>query len=517
MTKPLTRDEQLELLRIEDEIDRRRARESFLAFYMRMTGFLPPRHIRKVAALCQAMEEDKIDRAMLFEPPRHAKTLTVSKLFPAWILGRHPKAYEMIVTHTGEYSEEIGGAIRNYLRMPEWPFDSVELAPDSQAKGRWKTTAGGELNGFGSMAGNTHGRPADWLFMDDIVKGREMAMSPEQRNKVWNNYITDMRTRLQGRRKQLMTFTRWHMDDPAGRILPENWDGESGWIRDRETGEPWYVLCLPAMANREDDPLGRKIGEWLWPEEFGEEQLGPERIRGGFNWSALYQQRPTPETGLMFSAAHVEQTWGPSLDLTRLAFYGSSDYAVTAEAGARDPDFTVHMVWAVDDDWNFYLMDIWRGRFTAERWASELVRLMRKWKPTRWFEESGQIIKSVGPFLNQTLQRERLYIDRVQITSSPKKEAKAQVLLGMAAMGKMFLPRRETLNADQVAALDAFVTELLQFPGGKHDDTVDTASLFARGIDRIIQGTAPPPKTPHEQTLDDLWSAHELQMSRRRD
>ena len=268
----LTPDEAEEYAALLDEQDKRRARDNFLAFYMRMTGFLPPRHIRVIARLLQSMEEDKVDRAMLFAPPRHAKTTLSSILMPSWIMGRHPRTKIMTVTHTAEYSLDIGGMVRNLTKWPEWPFDDFSLAEDSQAKDRWKTTVGGEMNTFGAGAGNQHGRAAEWLFMDDIIKGREMAMSPNQRETVWQNYLTDMRTRLQGRRKQLMTFTRWHMDDPAGRILPENFDGQTGWYKDRETGEKWFVLSLPAVAEHDNDPLGRKPGEWLWPENFGEEQ-----------------------------------------------------------------------------------------------------------------------------------------------------------------------------------------------------------------------------------------------------
>lgn len=498
-----------ELAALLDERERRKARDDFLTFYMRMTGFLPPRHIRVVCKLLQSIEEDRVDRAMVFLPPRHAKTLLCSILFPAWLIGRYPSTYLMTIAHSADYALQIGGRVRNLLRMPEWPFDHVELAGDSAAKDRWRTSAGGEMNTFGAGAGNQHGRPAEWLFMDDIIKGREMAMSATQRDTVWSNYLTDMRSRLQGRRKQMFVYTRWHMDDPAGRILPDGFDGRTGWYRDRDTGEPWFVLSMPAVSEHDNDPLKRAPGEWLWPEEFGEAELGPERKRGGWMWSALYQQRPSPEQGLMFSEEHIQRYDRSTLDLTSLTVYGASDYAVTAEAGARDPDYTVHQVWGVDQDWNIYLLDMWRGREEADRWTAEFLRLVKKWKPLRWFEESGQIIKGVGPFLKQQMRLESTYVDRVQMVSSVSKEQRAHALLGMAAMGKVYIPRRDNIPEYLLANVEAFETELLQFPSGKHDDTVDPATLFARGLDRIIRGKEPPRKrAPHEQTFGDLWSQH---------
>ena len=504
-------DDDLEqLLTLHQEVDRMEARDNFLAFYQRMTGFKPPLHFKIMAKLLQSMEDDKVDRAMIFAPPRHIKTLGASILFPAWLMGRHPRTSLMSVVHTQEYSGKIGRKVRNLLRNPLWPFDDVHLSNDSQAREAWTTPQGGEYNGFGATAGNQHGNPAEWLFMDDIIKGRKIAMSADRRDEIWDNYKGDFLTRLQGRRKQLMIFTRWHNDDPAGRILPENFDGKTGWYADRETGERWFVLSMPAVCEHEGDPVGRKVGDWLWPEEFGEAQIGGQRKRGGWLWSAVYQQRPSPEEGLMFTQDHIQRYDPLTLDLTSLQIYMSSDYAVTAEAGANDPDYTVHGVWGVDPDWNIYLLDAWRGRTETNIWVSEWIRLAKKWKPLVAAEENGQILKSIGPFLSLMMAQEKVYIARRGFNSVDNKEGRAQSLLGMAAMGKFFLPMRDKVRGEFLNFLDAFEKEFLQFPGGKHDDCVDMATLFTRMLDQIIAGKKPKRSgLPHEDTLDDLWLRNE--------
>ena len=503
-----------EYLLLLEEQDRRKAQDSFLAFYMRMTGYTPPAHIKVMAKVAQALEDDRIDRAMIFAPPRHAKTTIFSTLLPAWIMGRHDTAKLMSVVHTQRFASKVGRSVRNTLLKPEWPF-AAALADDSTARERWATSAGGEYNGFGAIGGNQHGSPAEWLFMDDLVKGRKIAMSPHMRDEVWETYKTDLLSRLEGRAKQVMVFTRWHQDDPAGRILPENFDGKTGWYHDRETGEKWYVLSLQAIAEGEGDPLKRKSGDFLWPERFGEGKLGGVRRRGGWVWSALYQQRPSPEEGLMFSADHINRYDPSALDLTLLSTYIASDYAVTSEAGGADPDFTVHMVWGVDNEYNIYLLDMWRGRETPDIWVREFIRLCKKWKPVRAGEEAGQIIKSVGPFLSTLMMEESVFVDRVRLNSSVNKEQRAQALLGMAAMGKVFLPHRQKVRKAFLENIDAFEKELLQFPGGRHDDTVDAATLFARMLDRILAGRKRGgKKTPHTDTLDDLFCRHDEALRR---
>jgi predicted phage terminase large subunit-like protein len=505
-----------EYLALLDEQDRRLAQRSFLAYYMRMTGFRPPKHIKIMCRLLQALEDDKVDRAMLFLPPRCAKTTVGSHLFPSWIMGRHPTSPIMSVAHTERYAKKIGARVRQYIRSPEWPWPEVCISSESSAKEAFAVSAGGEYNGFGMFGGNQHGNAAEWLFMDDIIKGRKLALSPHMREEAWETYKTDLDSRLQGRCKQLLIMTRWHPDDPPGRILPADYDGRTGWYRDRETGEPWYVLSLPAVAEHENDPMGRAAGEWVWPGRVDETTRGGTRRRGGWIWSALYQQRPSPEEGLMFRAEHIQRYDPLSIDLSRMQIYMASDYAVTAEAGASDPDYTVHEVWGVDDDWNIHLLDGWRGRTEPDRWAQEWIRLAKKWKPLRAGEEAGQIIRSVGPFLKRMMHDERVFVDRVQLTSTANKEQRAQSLLGMAAMGKLFLPHRTKVQGDMLALLDAMEAELLQFPAGKHDDTVDAATLFARMLDRIVAGQRPSAISAHGNTMDALWSQHDEALERMR-
>lgn len=496
---------ELEILR---ELDKRRAQGSFLHYYRRMTGFEPAKHHALICKLLQRMEEDHtdskgrvLDRSMVFMPPRMAKSTLCTQLFPSWLIGRHPTEAIMSGVHTQKYAAKTGKIVRNHVRSPLYPF-STELADDSQAKDQWATTAGGEYNGFGLMGGSTHGNPASWLIMDDLIKGRKMALSDHMRDEAWDTYKADLLTRLQGRRKQLMVTTRWHQDDPCGRILPDDFNGKSGWYQDRETGEWWYVLSLPAKAEHEGDPTGRKIGEWLWAEQFGEKAWGPIERRGGYIWSALYQQRPSPEEGLLFKDEHINYYNRADLNLDELVVYVTSDYATTEEAGSPDPDYTVHAVWGVDPEWNVYLLDMWRGRTLSDVWIGEFLRLCKLWKPLMAGEEQGQIIKSVGPFLVNRMRAESVFVHRKQYTSSISKEARAQSLLGMAAMGKLWIPRGHPLS-------ELFRAELLSFPAGKHDDMVDAASLMARMLSEIIAGRPRKKGSPHGETLAELFLRHE--------
>jgi len=136
-----------------------------------------------------------------------------------------------------------------------------------------------------------------------LVKDRKEADSPLIRDNTWDWYKTALRTRLRKDGWIVFVNTRWHEDDPAGRILPENWSGESGWITARD-GEEWFVIRLPALAEA-NDQMGRAPGEPLWPAEKTLKALEQERkALGSRDWNALFQQYPTTEEGAIIKAAY---------------------------------------------------------------------------------------------------------------------------------------------------------------------------------------------------------------------
>ena len=86
--------------------------------------------------------------------------------------------------------------------------------------------------------------------------------------------------------------TRWHPDDLGGRLIQAQADG----------GDQWTVLKLPAICDSLDDPLGRKLGEALWPEWQDETELARIRsVVGEYVWGALYQQDPRPRGASFFN------------------------------------------------------------------------------------------------------------------------------------------------------------------------------------------------------------------------
>lgn len=138
----------------------------------------------------------------------------------------------------------------------------------------------------------------------------------------------------------------------------------------------------------------------------------------------------------------------------------------------------------IDPDDNLYVLDLWRGQTTSDKWISSLLDMVKQWKPLMWVEEQGQIIKSIGPFLEKRMREERTYCRREQVTSSSDKPTRSRSIQARSAMGRVYLPSKASWVAD-------FTSELLMFPAAKHDDQVDAFGLIGRMLDELIPASVP--------------------------
>jgi predicted phage terminase large subunit-like protein len=294
------------------------------------------------------------------------------------------------------------------------------------------------------------------LLIDDPVKNREEAESELIRKKTKDWYTSTAYTRLMPGGRVVVIQTRWHMDDLAG------------WLVREHPQEQWEVLDLPAIDAQ---------GNALWPDQYDVPRL--EQIRqaiGPRDWSALYQQRPSPETGDYFKAEWIHAV-DTLPDPRTLAIYGGSDYAVTSDGG----DYTVHVVIGIDPDERVYLLDLWRGQTASDVWVEAFCDLVQRWKPIGWAEEAGQIKGGVGPFLLKRQIERKAYIYRETFPTRGDKAIRAQSIRGRIAMRGLYMAKDAPWRSDLIA-------EMMAFPVAVHDDQVDALGLVGQLLDRMETG-----------------------------
>jgi len=438
-------------------------------------------HHRQIARHLEMVERGEITRLMITMPPRHGKSMLASEFFPAWYMGRNPDHYVVTATYAQELADDFGRKVKNQIEDPSFQevFPGVGLADDSKSAKRFHIEGQG-LGGFEhattqrgafyavGVGGPLTGRGAHLLLIDDPVKNREDAESEVIRKKTKDWYTSTAYTRLMPGGRIVIIQTRWHEDDL------------SGWLQAEHGHEDWTVLNLPAI---------NEAGEALWPEQYPVEAL--ERIKRALpprDWSALYQQRPTPETGDYFKADWlIPVDHIPPRD--QLAIYGGSDYAVTADGG----DYTVHAVVGVDSEGKLYLLDLWRAQAASNVWVDSFCALVRKWHPIGWAEETGQIKSGVGPFLIKQMLETGSYTVREQFPTRGDKAVRAQSIRGRMAMQGLRYPRNAEWFSD-------FKSELMSFPVGVHDDQVDALGLVGQLLDRMMMGDRPKDERPKAVT-----------------
>lgn len=459
------------------ELQRRRAIRGSLTEWcteaLAPVGLAPALHHRLLIRELEAVARGEINRLMVLMPPGSAKSTYASDLFPAWFLAQRPNLRIIGASNTadlaGSFSRRVRGRIREHSSL-------LGYGLGREAEELWSTTNGGEYRAAG-VGGVITGLRADLGLIDDPVKGRQEADSEVVQQRVWDWYWGDFYTRLKPGAAQVLIMTRWSEGDLGGRL-------------EEAEGDKWRIIRLPAIAEA-GDMLGRKPGEFLW----GDDDYGfGAKLRDDFislsnagrarDWSALYQQRPSPESGDYFKREWIRPVAKmPPRDHLRV--YMGSDYAVTADGG----DYTVHVVMGLDLDGRLWLLDLWRGQASSDVWVEAFCDLVKQWQPIGAAEETGQIRAGIGPFLDRRMRERKAYVARKQFPTRGDKSVRAQSIRGRMALEGLHIPADAEWRADLEA-------EMMAFPAGKHDDQVDALGLVGQLLDLMTQPKAKPDALP---------------------
>jgi hypothetical protein len=247
------------------------------------------------------MESGAVTMATISLPPQVGKSSWVN-WYVFWRMARHPEdpiirmsyAANLAVDHARtvqQYVESYGGELGLLERKGSW------------AQNNWHTRTGAGLRSGGMLTGVV-GYPAAMMILDDPLAGRAQADSKLIRDRVWNEYSGSLVSRMRPKAPLLIVATRWHEDDPIGRLIKlHGREEDGGKVRE---------LNMAALA-MEDDPLGRTTGQPL-PHPF----IEPGDVKAALDhwetkrrgstlrdWHSQYMGDPKPVEGALLTEEQV--------------------------------------------------------------------------------------------------------------------------------------------------------------------------------------------------------------------
>ena len=394
-------------------------------------------------------------------PPQHGKSELVSHYMPVWFLKKFPWKKVGLASYEMGYASEWGGKAKDTINENVDDL-GLELKTDTKAKGRWNLRGYGGGMFVAGIGGPFTGRGFDLIIIDDPIKNDAEALSPVYRKRNWNWYRTVARTRLAPGGSIIIIMTRWHEQDLAGAVLgnpPEDDEEEDAFLDEDVVPDKWEVINLPALAE-ENDVLGRKPGEALWPERYDAPSIKASRAAAGPYWrTALFDGRPQPEGGGI-----IKTGWFKTYDDEDLPKSWSRVVQIwdTAQKDKQKHDRSACLtIGYTVKPRRYFLLDL----FVARLIYPDLVRAAEaqyaKWNPDHVIIED----KSSGISLIQQLRRDA-HVPIRAIKAVDDKVTRAHTVTGVMEAGQVLIPRFASWLAD-------FLNEVGNFPTGAHDDIVD--------------------------------------------
>ena len=450
--------------------------------------------------VCEALEsvyeyistggESGIGALIIEMPPQSGKSTMAIKLFISWILGKRPDVRSLIATYGADLSkshseetQEIVTGERYQALFGKMAATEMQITVDRDTSSKSFWRIGGHRGSVMAVGvgGGGVGRSFELVCIDDPYKNAEEAFNRDQRKKVSRWFKNTVITRRKKGTAIVLIHTRWTREDLIGeqvRLMVTN-----------PKALQWKIISIPALplsdtelANDEleqtaamregvylptGDPLGREAGSEVsyCPELFPTDHLLTTKATleadgDSLVWYATYEQKPRPESGEFFGSNDIKII--PAAP-EGLQWFRYEDLAIGKSAKS---DYNTSAAVAVDALANIYVRDMVRIRsFLEFKPVIKQVMLMEH-RVTLFGVETNAFQELA--FLDFINDKDLVGVAIFPIVASDSKQSDARVVQARAKVGKLYF-----IEGDwNQEAIDEFV----DFPGGSHDDQVDTIS-----------------------------------------
>jgi predicted phage terminase large subunit-like protein len=439
--------------------------------------------------LCKFVEDRHKKKKLILVPRGHLKSTLVTIGYSLQRLAQNPNTRILIANATAAMAEAFLSQLKRHLQYnkafklyfgdftqdaDKWTDSMIRFA-SGEASYRTKEA---NVTAYG-LGGNLVSQHYDLIIFDD-PHNRDNINTRDQIEKVKLSY-KDALDLLEPGGEIIVVGTRWHFDDLYGWLLDPDNPGSRGF-------HSFFRQAVDGMKVGKQDKGGYKIeaGKILWPEKYNKTHLSHLlNDKGLYEFSCQYQNNPVDDETAVF-----KRNWFREYDVTdlkkrKLLKFTAIDPAISLKERA---DFTAIVTIGVDIFKYVYVLDIRRGHFTEKQMVDEMVHVSEKFHPVSIAIETVAFQKTLQNFiLDETRRRGvKLPIEEVLPEASESKEKRIRSL-------QPYYMRGNILHSRGVAYIEYLEDELLRFPKGKNDDTVD-ALAYAVSI------SYPPRKKEREST-----------------
>lgn len=397
-------------------------------------------------------------RVIINMPPRVSKSMYGSWLLPANYIGHHPNRKVIQATHTGDFSVEWGGKVRDLIDGEKFKdiFPDVALKPDRKAAGHWSTTKGGDYYAVG-VGGAIMGRGADLLIIDDPHTDQDVILGPYKPGifKKAYEWYHMVRQRLQPGGRIIVIMTRHAVNDLTGMILRSN------------KADEWKVIEFPAIFDS-----GKHIFPEFWTLKEWQDLKEDMPVS---KWNAVYQQNPTSE-----DAAIIKRTWWKPWERDRKPEDVDCSFKIQSwdlpYKKTDTSDFAACTTWGVvtvEDEATgkpipgVVLLDAFNERLAFPEMKMKAKELYKKWQPDNLIIEE----KASGTALISELRLAGIPVSEYTPTRGNDKISRVNAVSDLFKSGWIYFLHSK--NTEEVVEQFASFNPDVQ---GQHDDLVDSST-----------------------------------------
>jgi len=319
------------------------------------------------------------------------------------------------------------------------------------------------------------------LIVGDDMENDEIVMNRDRRLKFKRWFYGALLPALSDKGKIRLVGTILHLDSLLENLMP------GSLLRNVRNGHKYLVredlkeytdmrLSWKSVKYRAHTDDFKKI---LWPQKKSAEAfkaLKEDYARQGL--SDVYSQEmlnvPVDETDTFFKqqdffAMKVEDK------KKKLLYYITCDLAVSQSQKA---DYSAFCVAGTDDEGKLHLVHVLKERLDSLQIVDTMLALQRIYKPVLFGIEKGVIQKSIGPYLNEAMQKRNEYLSTALLAPSADKLTRARSIQARMRAGAV----RFDKDADWY---QPFEDELMKFPRDRHDDQVDAWAYMGLMLDKM--------------------------------